>query len=123
MPEHILAVDDDDRILRLVQINLERAGYRISTASDGVEALEQLAREPPDLVLLDITMPRMDGMEALRRLRAAPETAAIPVVLLTAKAQDEDILEGRRSGADYYLHKPFSPAELIAVVREALGDA
>ena len=66
-------------------------------------------------------MPRLDGMEALRRLRAEPDTAALPVVLLTAKAQDEDILEGQRAGADYYLHKPFSPIELLTVVREALS--
>jgi two-component system, OmpR family, alkaline phosphatase synthesis response regulator PhoP len=121
MPGHILTVDDDDRIRRLVQFNLQRAGYRVSTAGDGVEALDQIGQERPDLVLLDINMPRMDGIEVLRRLRADPETAALPVILLTAKAQDEDILEGKRSGADYYLTKPFSPVELLSVIREALG--
>jgi two-component system, OmpR family, alkaline phosphatase synthesis response regulator PhoP len=121
MPGHILAVDDDDRIRRLVQFNLQRAGYRVSAAADGLEALEQIGQERPDLVLLDITMPRLDGIELLRRLRADPDTVALPVILLTAKAQDEDILEGKRSGADYYLTKPFSPVELLSVVREALG--
>lgn len=122
MPSHILAVDDDERIRRLVQLNLQRAGYRISTASDGVEALEQITRDRPDLVLLDITMPRLDGIETLRRVRADPATATLPVILLSAKAQDEDEIEGRRSGADYYLHKPFSPPELLAVIREVLGE-
>jgi two-component system, OmpR family, alkaline phosphatase synthesis response regulator PhoP len=121
MPGHILAVDDDDRIRRLVQFNLQRAGYRVSAAADGLEALEQIGQEKPDLVLLDINMPRLDGIELLRRLRADPDTAALPVILLTAKAQDEDILEGKRSGADYYLTKPFSPVELLSVIREALG--
>lgn len=121
MPGHILTVDDDDRIRRIVQINLQRAGYRVTSARDGVEALEQIEQERPDLVLLDINMPRMDGIEMLRRLRADPETAALPVVLLTAKTQDEDILEGKRSGADYYLPKPFSPVDLLAVLREVLG--
>jgi DNA-binding response OmpR family regulator len=121
MPGHILTVDDDDRIRRIVQINLQRAGYRVTAARDGMEALEQIEQERPDLVLLDINMPRMDGIEMLRRLRADPETAALPVVLLTAKTQDEDILEGKRSGADYYLPKPFSPVDLLAVLREVLG--
>jgi two-component system alkaline phosphatase synthesis response regulator PhoP len=121
MPGHILTVDDDDRIRRLVQFNLQRAGYRVSTAADGLEALDQIGQERPDLVLLDINMPRLDGIELLRRLRADPDTAALPVILLTAKAQDEDILEGKRSGADYYLTKPFSPVELLSVIREALG--
>lgn len=121
MPSHILAIDDDERIRRLVEINLQRAGYRISTAADGVEGLEQIARERPDLVLLDINMPRLDGIEMLRRLRADAATATLPVILLTAKSRDEDILEGKRSGADYYLNKPFSPTELLALVREALG--
>jgi DNA-binding response OmpR family regulator len=121
MPGHILTVDDDDRIRRVVEINLQRAGYRVTAARDGVEALEQIEQERPDLVLLDINMPRMDGIELLRRLRAAAETASLPVVLLTAKTQDEDILEGKRSGADYYLPKPFSPVDLLAVVREVLG--
>jgi DNA-binding response OmpR family regulator len=121
MAEHILAVDDDERIRRLVQINLQRAGYRVTTAGDGIEALERIDQELPDLLVLDVNMPRLDGIELLRQLRARPETAALPVILLTAKAQDEDILEGKRSGADYYLTKPFSPPELLAVVREALG--
>jgi two-component system alkaline phosphatase synthesis response regulator PhoP/two-component system response regulator VicR len=123
MAHHILAVDDDERIRRLIQLNLQRAGYRISTAGDGVEALAMIEQERPDLVVLDITMPRMDGIETLRHLRANAATAALPVVLLSAKAQDEDILEGRRSGADYYLHKPFNPPDLLAVLREVLGEA
>jgi DNA-binding response OmpR family regulator len=120
MALHILTVDDDERIRRLVQINLQRAGYRVSGAGDGIEGLEQIERERPDLVLLDVNMPRLDGIELLRQLRARPDTAALPVVMLTARSQDEDVLEGTRSGANYYLTKPFSPPELLAVVRQAL---
>jgi DNA-binding response OmpR family regulator len=120
MPGHILAVDDDDRIRRLVQITLQSRGYRVSTAEDGLEALQMIDAETPDLVVLDVTMPRMDGIEVLRRVRAKTETTTLPVVMLTAKSQDEDVLEGQRSGADYYLTKPFHPLELIAVVEEAL---
>ena len=121
MPEHILAVDDDERIRRLAQMILQRAGYRVTTANDGREALDRIAQERPDLVLLDITMPHMDGIECLRRLRADPETARLPVILLTARAQDEDILEGTRSGADQYLLKPFNPVEIVEIVKSTLA--
>lgn len=120
---HILVVDDDERIAKIVEINLRRAGYRVSIARDGEQALAAVAAEVPDLVLLDVTMPRMDGIETLRRLRADPATATLPIVMVTARAQDEDIFEGRRSGANHYLTKPFGPLELLDVVREVLGDA
>ncbi|MCC2670365.1 MAG: Response regulator consisting of a CheY-like receiver domain and a winged-helix DNA-binding domain [Armatimonadetes bacterium] len=120
MATHVLAIDDDAGIRRLVQLNLQRAGYRVSTAVDGVDALDRIRDDRPDLLVLDITMPRLDGIELLRRIKADPATSGIRVVLLTAKSQDADIQEGERSGADIYIPKPFSPAQLLTAVAEAL---
>lgn len=121
MSAHVLAVDDDPLIRRLVQLNLTRAGFRVTTAGDGVEALAQLETEVPDLVVLDITMPHMDGIELLRRLKANPRTEQVPVVMLTAKAQDQDVFEAERSGASCYLNKPFHPTELLDAIRRTLS--
>jgi two-component system, OmpR family, alkaline phosphatase synthesis response regulator PhoP len=117
---HILAVDDERNILRLVEVNLNRAGYRVSTAMDGQEALEKIRAERPDMVVLDWMMPRMDGFALLRTLKANPDTQGIPVIMLTAKAQDKDIFAGWQAGADVYLSKPFNPAELLLFVRKIL---
>jgi two-component system alkaline phosphatase synthesis response regulator PhoP/two-component system response regulator VicR len=113
-------VDDDPKIVRVVEINLTREGYRVRTAADGEEALAAVAQERPDLVLLDVMMPRMDGFETLKRLKADPASADIPVVMLTARAQDEDVFEGYGTGANWYLTKPFEPEELRRVVRHLL---
>lgn len=115
--KHILAVDDERNILRLVEVNLARAGYRVSTALDGQEALEQIQGERPDMVVLDWMMPRLDGYSLLRLLKADPATAEIPVIMLTAKAQDRDIFAGWQAGADMYLPKPFNPVELLTCVK------
>lgn len=120
MATHVLVVDDEATVRRLIQLNLERAGFRVTTAQDGVEALERVAEDRPDLILSDITMPRLDGIEMVRRLKGNPETQAIPVVMLTAKAQDADHFEAERSGADRYLHKPFHPLGLLETIKEAL---
>lgn len=117
----ILAVDDEPSIRRLVEVNLQRAGYAITTAPDGQAALDQIARERPDMVLLDVMMPRMDGFELLRRLKADPATAGIPVLMLTAKAQDADVFRGLQSGADFYLTKPFNPKELLMWVQRVFS--
>ena len=117
MAKKILAVDDEKHIVRLVQVNLERAGYEVVTASDGVEALEQVKNELPDMIVCDVMMPRMDGFEVLRRLKADQSTREIPVIMLTAKAQDADVFKGWQSGVDAYLTKPFNPMELLAFVR------
>src|SRR4051812_18971269 len=117
MTKHILAVDDEVNIRRLVEVNLQRHGYRVSTASDGVEALEKISAEQPDMVVLDVMMPRMDGVEVLRRLKADPATHEIPVVMLTAKAQDADLLKGWQMGTEMYLTKPFNPMQLLTFVR------
>ena len=117
MPKKILAVDDEKHIVRLVQVNLERAGYLVVTASDGKEALEKVAEENPDLVVLDVMMPYMDGFEVLQNLRRNPSTRDIPVIMLTAKAQDADVFKGWQSGVDCYLTKPFNPMELLSFVK------
>ena len=121
MSKHVLAVDDEANVTRLVQLILQRAGYRVTTAADGMQALDRIREDCPDLLVTDITMPHLDGIELLRRLKADPATAAIPVVLLSAKSQDSDIFEGKRSGAETYLPKPFSPAQLLEAVQETFN--
>ena len=116
MAKTILVVDDERHIVRLVQVNLERAGYEVTTAYDGVEALEAVQSELPDMIILDVMMPRMDGFETLKKLRADDKSKEIPVIMLTAKAQDADIFKGWSSGVDSYLTKPFNPRELLAFV-------
>jgi len=120
MAKKILAVDDEKHILRLVQINLEKAGYEVLTGTNGREALEMVRAEKPDLVVMDVMMPEMDGFEALQKLKADPELAEIPVIMLTAKAQDADVFHGWQSGADLYLTKPFNPTELLTFVKRIL---
>lgn len=117
MPKKILAVDDERHIVRLVEVNLQRAGYEVVTAYDGREALEKVKSEKPDLVVLDVMMPYMDGFEVLKNLKADPETEQIPVIMLTAKAQDADVFRGWQSGVDCYLTKPFNPMELLTFVK------
>lgn len=120
MAKRILAVDDEKHILRLVQINLEKAGYEVTTASNGREAIDAVRNERPDLIVMDVMMPEMDGLEALQILKNDDSTAAIPVVMLTAKAQDADVFQGWQSGADLYLTKPFNPMELLTFVKRIL---
>jgi len=116
----ILVVDDDLDTLKLVGTTLEKQGFIIVAAKDGIEALEKVAQHMPDLILLDIMMPKMDGYEVTRRLRADPATAGIPIVLFTAKAQVDDKVAGLEAGADEYLTKPTHPAELVARVKSIL---
>ncbi|MEX1071255.1 MAG: response regulator [Anaerolineales bacterium] len=118
--QKILVVDDDLDTLKLVGTTLEKQGFLIIAAKDGLEALEKVAQHMPDLILLDIMMPKMDGYEVTRRLRSDPATASIPVILFTAKAQVDDKVAGLEVGADDYLTKPTHPAELVARVRSIL---
>jgi len=123
MGKRVLVVDDDRVIQQLLEVNLELEGYEVvATAADGKEALEKIAELKPDLVILDIMMPKMDGLEVCRRLRADPELAGIPVILLSARAQDMDIREGLEIGASAYLTKPFDPVELLEVVGRLAKD-
>jgi DNA-binding response OmpR family regulator len=120
--KHILAVDDQPSIRRLVEINLGKAGYRVTTASDGREALDQIAAERPDMVVLDVTMPEVDGYEVLRRLREDEETADLPVLMLSGRTRDFDIARAWRTGADTYLPKPFDPRQLLSTVEHLLDE-
>ena len=124
MPKKILAVDDERHIVRLVQVNMERAGYQVVTAFDGREAMEKIEADKPDLVILDVMMPYMDGFEVLQTLRQNASTRDLPVIMLTAKAQDADVFRGWQSGVDSYLTKPFNPTELLSFVKRILerGD-
>jgi DNA-binding response OmpR family regulator len=115
----ILIVDDEPPILDLVRFTLEDADVRVVEASDGVEALAVARRVKPDLILLDVQMPRLDGLEACRQIRREPDLARTRIVMLTAAGQDTDRARGREAGADEYLTKPFSPLALLALV-EAL---
>ncbi len=123
MPERILIVDDDLDTLRLVGLMLQKQGYQILAASNGPQGLNQATEHLPDLILLDVMMPGMDGYEVARRLRANPATAAIPILMFTAKSQLEDKIEGFEAGADDYLTKPTHPAELQAHVKALLARA
>ena len=123
MPETILVVDDDPDIARFVEVNLRSAGYDVSVASDGEEALARASALRPDLVLLDVMMPRIDGFEVAQRLRRNPQTANTSIIMLTAKALSTDKVLGLTAGADDYIIKPFDPIELLARVKGTLRRA
>ena len=121
--ETILVVDDDPDIARFVEVNLRSAGYDVAVAGDGEEALEKAGELRPDLVLLDVMMPRIDGFEVAQRLRKNPQTANTSIIMLTAKALSADKVTGLQSGADDYIIKPFDPIELLARVKGTLRRA
>jgi two-component system, OmpR family, alkaline phosphatase synthesis response regulator PhoP len=122
MAIRVLAVDDEADILRLVEIKLKKAGFDVTTARDGQEGLERATADQPDVVLLDVMMPRMDGYTACGRIKAEVQPAPI-VIMLTAKGQDTDVVSGLAGGADDYIIKPFAPRELIARINVALIKA
>ncbi len=117
----IMVVDDNPDIVTIVKTILEVKGYTVQSAFSGQEVLSLLKEQKPDLILLDIMMPQMDGLEALTRLKENPETASIPVILLTAKVQYEDVLGGYKTGADYYITKPFTKNQLLNGINLVLG--
>jgi DNA-binding response OmpR family regulator len=117
----ILIADDDPDILALVSFRLERAGYEIVQARNGEEAVQVALARRPDLAVIDVMMPRIDGYEATRQLRQHEETSRMPIILLTARVQEEDIARGFDAGADDYAKKPFSPQELGSRVQAVLG--
>ena len=116
----VLVVEDEPDIRNLVVLHLAREGYRCRTAATGAEALREARTQPPDLIVLDLMLPEMDGLEVCRRLRADPNTTGLPVIMLTAKADEVDRIVGLELGADDYIVKPFSPKELVARVRAVL---
>lgn len=119
-PRLILVVDDEARMIRFIRMNLELEGYQVIEARNGLEALEQVRQHVPDLVVMDVMMPQLDGFEALRLLR---EVSTIPVILLTVKSDEEDKILGLELGADDYVTKPFSPRELSSRVNAVLRRA
>lgn len=119
----VLVVDDDPAIRRILTLTLELEGYEIETASDGQEALRALGRALPDVVVLDVMMPKLNGFQVLQRMREEPRTADVPVIILTAKAGTEDVWEGWRRGVDYYMTKPFDVEELLRFMEHIFGKA
>ncbi len=113
----ILVVDDEKRMVRFIQLNLEQDGYQVITAYNGSEALEQVRTQLPDLILLDIMMPDINGFEVLKRIR---EVNTVPVIMLTAKGEEDDRIQGLELGADDYITKPFSPREMVSRIRAVL---
>jgi len=116
----VLAADDDEDILELVAFRLERSGYTVLRARDGEEALRLAEEQTPDIAVLDVGMPKLDGLELTRLLREREATSTIPIILLTAWVQESDIERGFEAGATDYMRKPFSPTELAARVQAAL---
>lgn len=121
MVETVLIVDDEPDVVDLVGYHLQKAGYRTATARDGAIALAKARELLPALVILDVMLPELDGTEICKRLRAEPKTAAIPIIMLTAKAEEVDRIVGLELGADDYVTKPFSPRELVLRVKKLLG--
>ncbi len=119
----ILVAEDEPHILKMLDFRLKNLGHEIIGAVDGREALEVAMKEKPDLILLDIMMPVMDGFQVLRKLKSQEETKNIPVIMLTAKSQEKDTVTGLEAGAADYVTKPFSFAELIARVNHALASS
>jgi len=121
--KRILIADDESHILRILRFNLERAGYEIMTVEDGEAALETALAERPDLVILDVGMPGITGVDVCRKLKGGDALDRTPVFLLTAHGQESDEQAGHAAGADRFFTKPFSPKEILREVRNALGDA
>lgn len=119
----IVVVEDDRDLARLIQLKLTKESYKVVNAYDGIEGLEKIRGEVPDLVILDIMMPKMNGFQVLKEMRADPATKNTPVIILTALAQEEDVVKGFQYGVDDYMVKPFRPAELLIRVTKLLGKS
>ena len=118
----VLVVDDEEMTRKLLRLMLERDGFVIVEAEDGLEALDMIKREMPDIIIMDVMMPNMDGFSACQALRNKPETAEIPIILLSARAQTEAIRAGLSAGANRYMTKPISKPELVQTIRDLLSD-
>ncbi len=116
----VVVIEDDPDILELIEFNLRREGFQVATAKGGRQGLSVVGREKPDIVLLDLLLPGLDGLDVCRRLRAVESTRDIPVIMVTARGEEHNVIEGLGAGADDYVHKPFSPRELIARVHAVL---
>ena len=118
----VLCIDDEPGVVELVNLILKSQNIQVIGAHSGKEGLEIMRKDPPDAVLLDIMMPEMDGLEVLTKLKGVSDTTSIPVILLTAKVQYEDVLGGYKLGADYYITKPFTSTQLINGINLLLGE-
>jgi len=118
----IMIVDDNPDIVTIVKTILEGKGYGVQTAYSGMEVFSRLEEKKPDLIILDVMLPQMDGLEVLTRLKGTADSSSIPVILLTAKVQYEDVLGGYKLGADYYITKPFTSTQLINGINLLLGE-
>ena len=123
MSTKILIVDDEPHMLRVTELSIKKGGYQIVIGRNGKEALELAAREKPSLIVMDVSMPEMDGLTALTQLKANPETAKIPVIMLTVRGQAMARQQAEQSGAAVYLTKPFSPSQLLVEVKRLLEPA
>jgi two-component system alkaline phosphatase synthesis response regulator PhoP len=119
-PKKILIVEDEPDILQLVKLYLEKEGFRTATAVNGAQALKKVKEDKPDLIVLDLMLPEIDGLEVCKRLRSVPDTAMLPIIMLTAKAEESDTVIGLELGADDYVAKPFSPKALVARIKALL---
>src|SRR2546429_9122719 len=119
----VLVVDDDPVILQLLRVNFELEGYEVVTAADGEEGVQQVRAQQPDVVISDVMMPRYDGMHLVRALKDDPATAGLPIILLSAKAQSDDVTKGLELGVDDYVTKPFDPLELVERVNDVLSKS
>jgi CheY-like chemotaxis protein len=121
MKEHILIVDDNPDSITIMRTILENKGYQVLVATNGAEALAQVQSGHPDLVLLDVMMPEVSGLEVLQQIKENAQTGRLPVILVTAKTHDEDVLSGYQYGADYYITKPFTAKQLLYGIDLVLG--
>ncbi len=120
LQKKVLIVEDEQDILQLVKLYLEKEGFRTTTAVNGAEALKKVKEDKPDFIVLDLMLPELDGLEVCKRLRSVPETAMLPIIMLTAKAEESDTIIGLELGADDYVAKPFSPKALVARIKALL---
>jgi len=119
----VLAVDDEPDVLGLVETKLQKAGFEVTTATNGVEAVERALKDRPDIIIMDVMMPKLDGLSACTQIKGQMGEAAPIIILLTARGQEADVVEGLSCGADDYMVKPFAPRELVARVNVALMKA
>lgn len=122
MQKKILIVEDEESLLKLESILLTTKGFHVQGVATGTAALKAVAEDPPDLVLLDIMLPEMDGFEVCRQIKSSPQTRHIPVILLTAKKSPEDMNRGKQAGADHYMTKPFKSSMVIASIERLLSS-
>jgi DNA-binding response OmpR family regulator len=122
MAKKILLVDDEQALLEMVKMRLETNGYDVITAGDGQEALDTARQEKPDLIILDLMLPKMDGYKVCALLKKDSRYASIPILMFTAKAQQDDVKIGEEVGANGYITKPFEPQALLAKIKEVLKD-